>query len=78
MPQFVKDKEFKNLMNYLLNKNPLQRLYKLNYIKNHPWFASYNWESLINMSMTPPYIPQIVDNEASEEILLPDYLNVSC
>jgi hypothetical protein len=46
-PGFCKDREFKNLMTLMLNKNPLSRLYKIAQIKNHQWFADFNWVTQI-------------------------------
>lgn len=56
-PNYCKDKEFKQLMIHMLTKNPSNRLAKINQIKNHVWFSDFNWDELINMNMTAPYIP---------------------
>ena len=43
----------------MLTKNIMQRVYKLTNIKKHPWFATFNWENLINMSIQPPLKPKV-------------------
>lgn len=42
-PSFVKDKEFKQLITLMLNKNPANRLLKFAQIKNHVWFKKFDW-----------------------------------
>jgi cGMP-dependent protein kinase len=42
-PPFVKDKEFKNLINMMLSKNPLNRIYELSHVKNNIFFKDFNW-----------------------------------
>ena len=54
-PAFCKDKEFKQLMIHMLCKNPINRLTKINQIKNHVWFQNFNWEELMSLNMKPGY-----------------------
>ena len=42
-PSFCKDKEFKNFILCMLNKNLLNRLYKLKQIKLHPYLSNFDW-----------------------------------
>ena len=54
-PKFVKDKDFIELMNKMLRKNPLQRLWKVQQIKCSEYFSNFEWNKLISLSMDPPY-----------------------
>jgi hypothetical protein len=45
-PNICKDKEFKSLVNLLLTKNPLNRLIKINKIKNNIWYKDFDWVNL--------------------------------
>lgn len=45
-PNFVKDKEFKQFITLMLNKNPFNRLFKLSQIKNQIWFKDFNWVNI--------------------------------
>ena len=58
--------EAKDLINKLLNIDPLKRIgYGKNGIeelKNHPYFSDINWDDLINLKVTPPFIPEISDS----------------
>jgi len=58
-PPFCKDKEFKNLIRLMLEKNPLKRITTLDSVKKHIWFNGFNWEDLISLNMNPPYVPKI-------------------
>ena len=66
-PSFCKDRDFKNLMTNMLNKNPVKRLTKVERIKNHVWFQNFNWEQLIEMNMKAGYLP--LGEEKEEEVL---------
>ena len=58
-PPFCKDKDFKKLMIHMLCKNPVNRLTKVNQIKNHVWFQNFNWEELMTLNMPSAYIPRM-------------------
>lgn len=58
-PQFVKDKDFKQLMILMLGKNPLTRMFKLSQIKLNIWFKDFNWENLIGLNAEPAKIPAV-------------------
>ena len=74
-PNFVKDHDFKNLMQLMLNKNQSQRFYKLEQIQSHIWFKDFSWEDLISLNMEPAYIPKIESNENKCETKpYPDYI----
>ncbi len=67
-PSFCKDRDFKNLMTHMLNKNPVKRLTKIERIKNHVWFQDFNWEQLIEMNMKAGYLP--LGKEKDDEVLV--------
>lgn len=75
-PNFAKDKEFKNVCNQMLSKNIMQRIYKLANIKSHPWFANFNWENLINLSITPPLKPKVKKDDLSNLIPFTKHVKV--
>ena len=58
-PMFVKDKEFKNLIKNMLEKNPMLRLTTFDGIKRHIWFNGFNWEELNMLNLKAPYLPKI-------------------
>ena len=62
-PSFVKDRDFKNLMQLMLNKNQAQRFSTLEQISSHIWFKDFSWDDLISLNITPEYIPKIESNE---------------
>ena len=63
-------------MTLMLNKNPIQRLYKLSLIKNHPWFNSFKWDDLITMNLEPPYIPKIAKENLTSSKSYLNYVKV--
>ena len=52
-PNFVKDRDFKNLMQLMLNKNQTQRFSTLEQISGHIWFKDFSWDDLISLNITP-------------------------
>ena len=52
-PNFVKDHDFKNLMQLMLSKNQTQRF----------CFKEFSWDDLISLNMKPAFIPNIENNE---------------
>ena len=67
-PGFCKDKEFRHLITLMLNKNPLSRLYKLQKIKQHPYFLKFNWEGLISMSIEVPFTPKMAKEDYTDTV----------
>ena len=61
----------------MLTKNIMQRCYKFNNIKNHPWFANFSWDSLINMSLDVPMKPKLKPDDLSKKIPFNKYVKVS-
>jgi cGMP-dependent protein kinase len=56
------DKEFKHIMNKMLDKNPSYRLSNYHSIKNQAWFKDFNWDELSNLNLKAPYIPIIPES----------------
>ena len=55
-PPYVHDKEFIDLITKMLIKNPTTRLWKLEQIKEEPYFKQFEWNKLISLSLNPPYM----------------------
>jgi hypothetical protein len=70
-PNFCKDREFRKFISLMLTKNPLNRLIKLPLIKDHTWFKSFDWESLINMSLEPAYISKAESPSPNKSAIMP-------
>ena len=66
-PSFVKDRDFKNLMQLMLNKNHLSRYSKLSQINSHIWFQNFNWDDLISMNMKPAFLPKLKSKELNNK-----------
>jgi serine/threonine protein kinase len=58
-PDNVKDYDFKNLMQRMLDKNLETRYSKFEDISGHIYFKEFNWDELISLNMEPAYIPRI-------------------
>lgn len=65
-PPFVKDLQFIELMNKMLKKNPLNRLWKIQQIKSTSYFSEFNWNKLISLSMDAPYKLKLKDDGISK------------
>jgi cGMP-dependent protein kinase len=51
------------LVEQLLSKNPAMRLgSSFDSLKNHAWFAEFDWDKLMSREMQPPYRPVLGDN----------------
>ena len=55
-PNFVHDENFMSLINKMLKKNPTNRLWKFEQIKEDPYFKDFGWKKLISLSYPPPYM----------------------
>ena len=55
-PNFIHDEKFMVLINKMLKKNPANRLWKFQQIKNDPFFSDFDWNKLISLSYPPPYM----------------------
>ena len=58
-PDHVKDYDFKNLMQHMLDKNLETRYSKFEDISGHIYFKDFNWDELISLNMEPAYIPKL-------------------
>ena len=63
IPQNSKDKDCKNLIQLMLDKNKNSRYYKFEQISSHLWFKDFNWEALLSLDVKPEYIPQLPNNK---------------
>jgi len=62
-PNFVHDDKFMSLLNKMLKKNPTQRLWKFEQIKEDPYFKDFDWNKLISLSYPPPYMIKIKEEK---------------
>jgi serine/threonine protein kinase len=51
--------EAQDIIKKFLNRDPLQRLQDPREIKSHPWFRDINWDKLMRLELTPPFIPSV-------------------
>ena len=58
--------EARDLVSKFLIRDPAERLTDPAKIKAHPFFASIDWEKLINKEVTPPFNPNINSTESTE------------
>ena len=70
-PPFVHDHEFINLLTKMLKKNPTSRLWKVQQIKEEPYFKNFNWNKLISLSIPPPYK---IKFKKEKEVISTNYL----
>ena len=80
-PPQVDHLEFLDLVRKMLQKKVNNRLHRLEDIKEHPFFvnANFEWEALENMSIKPPFIPNLnkTTTKSADVIPLSDYLKKS-
>jgi len=62
-PDHVKDYDFRNLMQHMLDKNLETRYCKFDQIAGHIYFKDFNWNELISLNMEPAYMPTIPNIE---------------
>ena len=74
-PKYL-SKEAVDLLEKFFIKDPENRLGSgpngLQDIKSHPFFATINWESIINKNIKPPFIPKL-RNENDTRYFDPDF-----
>ena len=58
-PSMCTNAVFKHIVNTLLSKNPLERLFKLFQVKQHIYFQNFDWDALANLEMESEYLPKI-------------------
>lgn len=59
-PKLVTDEKVKNLVNFMLVKDPKARSTQVSFdrIKTHEYFADFSWSDLLEERILPPYIPK--------------------
>ena len=62
-PNFVHDDKFMSLLIRMLKKNPTQRLWKFEQIKEDPYFKDFEWNKLISLSYPPPYMIKMKEDK---------------
>ena len=62
-PNFVHDDKFMSLLNKMLKKNPTQRLWKFEQIKEDPYFKDFDWNKLVSLSYPPPYMIKMKEDK---------------
>jgi len=67
VPDYV-DKDARELLVKLLDRNPETRLTDPTIIKKHPWFAPIDWEQLFNKQIDPPYKPTVTTTDSTAMI----------
>jgi len=55
--------EVVDLIQKFLIRDPQSRLQDYELIKKHPWFATINWDKLLNRDLTPPFIPAVKSSD---------------
>lgn len=63
-------------MMFMMEKNPINRLFRLTQIKNNIWFGNFDWEGLINMNLEPAYIMKIMENQIQSTMPFVDFMKV--
>ena len=62
-PTIIKDKDCKNLIQLMLNKNKTARYYKYEQISSHLWFKDFDWDALLSLDIKPEYVPQFANKK---------------
>ena len=70
-PNFVKDEKFMALMKKMLKKNPTNRLWKTNQIKEDPYFKDFDWNKLMSLSYPPPYKIKLKQEKENNKANIP-------
>lgn len=71
----MKDKEFMNLIKSMLFKNIRKRIFKFSEIKNHPFYAGFQWDGLIDMTLEPCYKIKLDNYETKEQTSFINYIS---
>ena len=77
IPNSCKDKDLKNLIVMLLQKNPDKRNVNEEVVLGHNYFRSINIDELLGMNLPPPYLPKIKVESSEKSISYVNYLIVS-
>ena len=68
-PNFVHDEKFMALIHKMLKKNPANRLWKFEQIKEDPYFKDFDWNKLISLSYPPPYILKLKEEKENNSTM---------
>ena len=74
-PNFVHDEKFMALLNKMLKKNPANRLWKYEQIKEDPYFKDFEWNKLISLSYPPPYMIKMKEDDEKDNTASMPYLS---
>jgi hypothetical protein len=61
----------------MMEKNPINRLFRLTQIKNNIWFNNFDWEGLINMNLEPAYKMKQTDKSIKDTIPFTKFMEVN-
>mmetsp|Transcript_17787 Transcript_17787/g.21594 ORF Transcript_17787/g.21594 Transcript_17787/m.21594 type:complete len:501 (+) Transcript_17787:444-1946(+) len=66
----IMNPEARSICRGMLQRDPLQRLgyYGAQEIKNHPFFASLNWDDVYNKRVTPPFKPVVASDDDTRNV----------
>jgi len=65
-PSYIKDNDFKDLIQKMLVKEPGKRLDKYSKIKEHPFFKDFDWENLVALDLPAPYTFRLGMNDVNK------------
>ena len=68
-PNYVHDEKFMLLIQKMLKKNPTNRLWKFEQIKEDPYFIDFNWNKLISLSYPPPYMIKLKEDKENNSTM---------
>ena len=54
-PSFIKDEDFKDLIQKILVMDPNKRLTQYSKIRDHPYFKGFDWQKLDSLELRAPY-----------------------
>jgi len=74
VPTYV-DSQAADLISKFLIKNPDDRLTQPDDIKGHPFFATIDWDLMMQKRLTPPYIPD-VSSQMSVDMIDKGFINM--
>ena len=77
IPKDCKDKEFKNLISKMLNKQHNQRLSNYDKIITDPFYKNFSFEELINLNLPPAYVPKLKPEPTVKNLAYINYMKVS-
>ena len=64
-------------MKQMLTKNPTNRLYNFEVIKQNSWFNNFEWDKLSQLTMEAPLVPKLNKEELKEGRSFSEYMKVN-